>query len=159
MDPSDLPQFLPVGLRVEGRNCVVIGGGKVGTRKVRTLLRAGAMVTVVSPAVSAELLGLIEAGRVAWLEDSFREEHLGDAFLAIAATNDQTANTAVVSLADRHGVLICDASSAERSEVIFGALLESDEVTVAVFTGGRDPALSRRTRDWIADLISRESRS
>ncbi len=155
-DPSDSTRFLPVGLCVEGRKCVVIGGGKVGTRKVRTLLSAGALVTVVSPAVSEELSGLIEAGRVVWVEDSFREEHLADVFLAVAATDDRAANEAVVSLAGRHGVLICDASSAERSQLIFGALLHSDDVTVAVFSGGRDPVLSRQTRDRIAELLSRE---
>jgi siroheme synthase-like protein len=158
-DPSDSPRFLPVGLCVQGMKCVVIGGGKVGTRKVRTLLHTGALVTVVSPAVSAELSALIDAGRVAWVEDSFREEHLEDAFLAIAATDDRAVNEAAVSLATHRGVLVCDASSAERSQVIFGALLQRDDVTVAVFSGGRDPALSRQTRDRIADLLSRERRT
>ena len=158
-DPSDMPRFLPVGLRVEGRKCLVIGGGEVGTRKVRTLLRAGAVVTVVSPAVSEELSNQIEAGHVAWARGLFRDEHLADAFLVVAATDDRTVNSAVVSLAAGRGVLTCDASSAERSQVIFGALLESGDVTVAVFSGGRDPASSRRTRDRIAELISGDHQS
>jgi siroheme synthase (precorrin-2 oxidase/ferrochelatase) len=53
-------------------------------------------------------------------------------------------------------VLACDASSAERSQVIFGALLQRDELTVAVFTDGNDPAHARQTRDQIADLLARE---
>ena len=158
-DPSDMRRFLPVGLSVEGRKCLVIGGGKVGTRKVRTLLRAGAIVTVVSPAVSEELCSRIEAGRVAWTEGHFRDEHLADAFLVVAATDDRTVNSAVVRLATERGLLICDASSAERSQVIFGALLESGDVTVAVFSGGRDPSSSRRTRDRIAELISGDHES
>ena len=153
-DPSDMPRFLPVGLCVQGRKCLVIGGGKVGTRKVRTLLRAGAVVTVVSPAVSEELCSRIEAGHVAWAKSLFQDEHLADAFLVVAATDDQTVNSAVVRLGAERGVLTCDASSAERSQVIFGALLESGDLTVAVFSGGRDPASSRRTRDRIAELIS-----
>ena len=46
--PKDL-RFLPVGLNVRGRRCVVVGGGNVGTRKVGNLARAGADVTVVAP--------------------------------------------------------------------------------------------------------------
>jgi siroheme synthase (precorrin-2 oxidase/ferrochelatase) len=49
-------------------------------------------------------------------------------------------------------VLVCDASSASRSEVIFGALHHGAGVTLAVFTDGRDPSLARNTRDRIATL-------
>ena len=147
-------RFLPVGLDIRGKSCLVVGGGSVGTRKALTLLRAGASVTVVSPALSGELAEQVEAGRVRWVEDSFREEHLGRVFLAVAATGDEALNATVVRLAAQCGALVCDASSAERSEVIFGALLQSDDVTVAVFTDGRDPAHARETRDQIARLIA-----
>lgn len=155
-DPSDTPRFLPVGLDVRNKNCLVVGGGSVGTRKAITLTHAGAVVTVVSPAVTDELAEQIGAGRVRWVEDSFREEHMGSVFLAVAATDDDDRNATVVHAAVRNGALACDASSAERSQVIFGALLEGDDVTIAVFTDGRDPAQARRARDQIAELIGRE---
>jgi len=154
-DLSDSLRFLPVGLNVQGKNCLVVGGGSVGTRKVLTLVRAGAVVTVVSPSVTEDLAEQIEAGRARWVQDAFREEHLGDAFLAIAATDDEATNAAVVRLAVQRGALVCDTSSPERSGVIFGALLHGDDVMVAVFTGGRDPAQARRTRDEIAKLVAR----
>jgi len=154
--PTDTLRFLPVGLDVRSKSCVVVGGGSVGTRKAITLTSAGADVTVVSPAVTDELAELISAGRVRWVQDSFREEHLEGAFLAVAATDDDDRNAAVVRSAFQNGALACDASSAERSQLIFGALLEGDDVTVAVFTGGRDPAQARRARDQIADLIDQD---
>ena len=151
-DCSDMLRFLPVGLDVQGKRCLIVGGGGVGTRKAITLGRAGATVTVVSPTVAGELAEQIEAGRIRWVKDSFREEHLGGAFLVVAATDDEAQNAAVVRTAVACGALVCDASSAERSGVIFGALLRQDDVTVAVFTDGRDPARARRMRDRIADL-------
>ncbi|NIN73207.1 MAG: siroheme synthase [Gemmatimonadetes bacterium] len=155
-DHSDTLRFLPLGLDVRNKDCLVVGGGSVGTRKAITLTHAGAVVTVVSPAVTDELAELISAGRVRWVQDSFREEHVGGSFLAVAATNDDESNASVVLAAVRNGALACDASSAERSQVIFGALLEGEDVTIAVFTGGRDPGLARRTRDQISDLIGRD---
>jgi siroheme synthase-like protein len=152
-DSSDVQRFLPVGLNIRHRSCLVVGGGGVGTRKVLTLTRAGARVTVISPTITGELAQHVEAGHVRWLKDSFREKHLGGAFLVVAATNDETLNATVVRLAEQRGALACDASSAERSTVIFGALFEDEDVTVAVFTGGRDPAKARRTRDRIADFV------
>ena len=148
-------RFLPVGLDVNGRKCLVVGGGSVGTRKVTTLLLAGAELTVASPTVSRELAGRIERGEVSWESEPFRESHLERAFLVVTATNDDSCNRTIAGLAAERGVLVCDASSAERSDVIFGALLRQDGVTVAVFTDGRDPALARKTRDRIGELFAR----
>ena len=158
-DSSDMPRFLPVGLDVQGKNCLVVGGGGVGTRKALTLARTRAIVTVISPTVTAELAHEIETGRIRWVKDSFRNEHLSGAFLVVVATDDDSQNAAIVKSAAQCGALVCDASSAERSQVIFGALLEADDVTVAVFTGGRDPARARRTRDQIANLVARQRKS
>jgi uroporphyrin-III C-methyltransferase/precorrin-2 dehydrogenase/sirohydrochlorin ferrochelatase len=112
------------------------------------------MVTVVSPTISAELAVESEAGRVSWVEDLFRPDHLEGAFLVIASTDDEAQNARVVQTAAQHGALTCDASSAARSQVIFGALLERDGLTIAVFTDGRDPSLARETRDEIATLMT-----
>jgi len=156
---SDTLRFLPVALDVKGKSCVIVGGGGVGTRKALTLTRAGAVVTVISPTVTEELVKQIEAGRIRWVKDSFREEHLGGAFLVVAATDDEAQNATIVQAAVQCGALVCDASSAERSQVIFGALHQGDDATVAVFTDGRDPALARRTRDRIAKLLAHERES
>lgn len=156
-DSSDRLRYLPVGLDVRGKSCIVVGGGPVGTRKVHTLLRAGASVSVISPTVTEDLAAAIEADRARWVKDSFQDEHLGDAFLVIAATDDKDLNAAIIQAAADRGALVCDASSAERSQVIFGALHTNEDATIAVFTDGRDPSHARRTRDRIADLLRKES--
>jgi siroheme synthase-like protein len=147
-------RFLPVGLSVAGRDCLVVGGGSVGERKAQNLLRAGASVRVVAPSVTTALSDLVDQGRVRWVESPFREEQLGGAFLVVAATDDEALNASIVGRAARAGLLTCDASSAERSQVIFGALLDVEDATVAVFTDGHDPARARRMRDRIGNALS-----
>lgn len=147
-------RFLPVGLDIRNRACIVVGGGPVGTRKAVTLARAGAHVTVISPAVSTELAGEIGAGRMRWVKERFRAEHLAGAFLAVLATDDAHLNAAATRIATQQGVLACDASSADGSQFIFGALLEQDGVTVATFTDGRNPRAARRARDTIKALLA-----
>lgn len=142
--------FLPLGVALGGRSCLVVGGGAVGTRKAATLAAAGAGVTVVAPALSEELATLAAAGRVRWIEGPYRDAHLDGMFLVVAATNHPALNASVTAAAERRGALACDASSGKSSPVIFGALLDHDGMTVAVFTGGRDPARARDTRDRIA---------
>ncbi|MFC1661623.1 NAD(P)-dependent oxidoreductase [Gemmatimonadota bacterium] len=146
-------RFLPVALDVQDRRCVVVGGGGVGTRKVQNLLRAGAAVTVVSPGATEEISSLARDGAILWVREKFREAHLGGAFLAVAATDDPELNGFVVSSAKEQGVLVCDASSSRRSQVIFGALHRGDGTTVAVFSDGEAPARARGTRDRIASFL------
>lgn len=147
-------KYLPIGLNVRDRKCVVAGGGKIGTRKVETLLRAGASVCLVSPEASPRARALAESGRITWIPEAMEEGHLHGAFLAVAATDDEGTNGRVVEAAKRIGILVCDASSAERSEIIFGALHGSEGLTIAVFTDGEDPSRARATRDQIAALVS-----
>ena len=145
-------KYLPVGLDVRGRICIVVGGGQIGARKATNLLQAEAAVTVVSPDVTEELADLASAGRLQWQKDVYRARALGGAFLAVAATDDDGLNARVVQDARDRGVLVCDASSASRSQVIFGALHKAPGITLAVFTDGQDPSRARNTRDRIAAL-------
>ena len=145
-------KFLPVGLDVRGRTCIVVGGGQIGTRKAVNLLEAGAEVSVVSLTASEEVVQLVKACRLHWKNAEYGENDLDGAFLAVAATDDQELNARIVEDAQERGVLVCDASSASRSEVIFGALHRGEGITLAVFTDGRDPSLARKTRDRIASL-------
>lgn len=153
--PSPHRTFLPLGIDLRDARCVVIGGGAVGARKVATLVAAGARVAVVSPTVADELRAQITTGAVQWIEGPYRDTHVRDAFLVVAATDDVGLNTTITQDARRAGALACDASSRDDSQVIFGALCEQDDTTIAVFTDGRDPAAARRTRDRLAELLAR----
>lgn len=151
-EPKLIMKYLPIGLNLNGRACVVVGGGPIGTRKARTLLAAGAVVTVIAPRASEEVAALAAGQQLHWERREYQEGDLDGAFLAVATTDDESLNIQLVREAGKRGVLACDASAATRSEVIFGALHLGNGVTLAVFTDGRDPSLARRTRDRIAQL-------
>jgi siroheme synthase-like protein len=124
---------------------------------VANLLAAGAEVTVVSPVLSAALVVLHDSRQVNWIQGVYCDEHLEGAFLVVVATDDQSLNAKIVETAAEKRMLVCDASSADRSQVIFGALHKGEpDVTIAVFTDGRDPASARRTRDRIVGMLDQE---
>jgi uroporphyrin-III C-methyltransferase/precorrin-2 dehydrogenase/sirohydrochlorin ferrochelatase len=145
-------EYLPIGLNLRDRSCVVVGGGAVGTRKIKTLLAAGADVTLIAPQATEEAVALAAQGRLRWERREYRDGDLDGALLAVVTTDNDALNARLVQAAAEQGVLACDASSAPRSQVIFGALHFGEGITLAVFTDGKDPALARRTRDRIVEL-------
>lgn len=145
-------KYLPIGLDVRGRICIVVGAGPVGARKARRLAEAGAVVRVVAPEGITEIQDMADCGEVRWDRRPFVPVDLEGAFLVVAATDDPAVNDGIVADARRLGALFCDASSAHRTQVIFGALHQGVGATVAVFTDGEDPSRARRTRNRIAEL-------
>ena len=103
-DPTPESVF-PVGLLLDGRPCLVVGGGKIATRKVRSLVEAGALVTVVSPDVQAELAELIAAGTIKHHARDFAAEDVAGQFLVFAATSIEPINRRVLEECARHNVL------------------------------------------------------
>lgn len=97
--------FYPVNLDITGRTCLVVGGGRVATRKTGQLLECGARVRVVSPDASPELCRLAGEGRLEWRARPFAAADLEGAVLALAATDSPAVNEAVLTEARRRGIL------------------------------------------------------
>ena len=146
MKKRELPAYYPVFLNINGKKCVVVGGGQVALRKVKTLLEHGAVVEVVSPNLGSELSQLAESGQIRLLQRSYRAGDLQDAVIVIAATNDRNTNLEVAKEARKRGVLVNVVDDAESSDFIAPSYLRRGDVTIAVSTGGRSPALARKIR-------------
>ena len=71
-ETKPIMKYFPLGLDLRGRTCIVVGGGTIGTRKVRSLLEAGAAVTLVSPAGTEVVVRLAETDRIRWREGGTR---------------------------------------------------------------------------------------
>ena len=140
------PAYYPVSLNIKGRKCVVVGGGEVARRKVKALLEHGAMVTVISPELSPELVQLAEHGAIEALNREYRAGDLKDSFLAIAATDDSDTNRQIVREARDRVVLVNVVDDAQNSDFIVPSCLRRGDVTIAVATAGRSPALARKIR-------------
>lgn len=140
----------PVALSLRGRRALVVGGGTVAERKVRGLLTVDAAVTVVSPALTPPLAALAEVSAIAWVPRRYLAGDLAGAFIAFAATGDDTTDAAVVAEARHAGILINDASDAERGDFATPAVHRAGPLTVTVDSNGLSPSFTKRIRDELA---------
>lgn len=138
--------YYPISLNVRGRKCVVIGGGQVALRKVRTLLEHGANVAVISPELCAGLGQLADKDSIHVLNRVYQEGDLTGAFITIAATDDSSVNQQVIGEARRKAVMINVVDDADNSDFIAPSYLQRGDITIAVSTAGKSPALARKIR-------------
>ena len=136
----------PLGLRLEGREVVVAGGGAVAARRVPALVEAGARVTLVAPVVVPLLQHLVEQGALRWEARGYRPGDLAGAWLAHACTDDPAVNAAVAVEAEQRRVWCVRADEAPASSAWTPATGREGELTVAVHAGG-DPRRAAAARD------------
>jgi uroporphyrin-III C-methyltransferase/precorrin-2 dehydrogenase/sirohydrochlorin ferrochelatase len=142
---------LPISLDLTGRRAVVVGGGVVGEDKARTLLEAGAVVTVISERFSEGLRELSRRGELTLLHRGYLPGDLDGAFLAVAATNSPHINARIHAEANEHKVLLNATDDPDHCHFDFPAVVRRGDLRLAVSTGGKAPALAR----WVGKKLSR----
>ena len=138
--------YYPLFLNLNGKRCVVAGDGNVALRKVKTLLEYGADVVVISPDFCSGLAGLAEKSRIQVFKRPYHPGDLKDAFIAIAATDSKAVNREIMNEAHTEAVLINIVDDAENSDYIVPAHMRIEDITIAVSTAGKSPALARKIR-------------
>jgi precorrin-2 dehydrogenase/sirohydrochlorin ferrochelatase len=163
-------RYYPIFLDVRGRRCAVVGGGRVAERKVKALLRAGASVHVISPAVTPQLALLAGRKKIDLTRRPYRSGDLeGPAsarvkrpqgvLLVFAATNSPETQKAVRKDAEKIGALVNAADDARASGFIVPASFAQGDLQVAISTSGSSPALARRLRQQLQHTLGREYRA
>ena len=143
---ADNSQYFPVCLKIAGRQCLVIGGGRVGERKVKGLLAHGALVRVISPELSEPLSALLRAGTIDWLARLYQEGDLAGAFLVIAATDDPAVQERVHAEAEARNILLNVADVPKWCNFILPATARRGDLAISVSTAGKSPALASTLR-------------
>lgn len=151
-----MAKFFPVFIDVKGKKCVVIGGGAVAERKIKTLLKYGAKITLISPEINENLTKIVEKGKIEYIKKQYSKEDIEDALLVVAATSDEKINTQIVKDARFLVNSVNEHSRLKINGLLYNvpAILHKGDLAVAVST--EFPALSRVLRDEISKLYGRE---
>jgi len=139
-------KYYPVNLDVSGQRCLVVGGGSVGTRKVKTLLDCRADVTVVSPEVTGALRSLADAGKLRLEEREYQASDLDGMFLVIGTTNDEALNRKIYTDAQQQNKLCNIADSPASCNFILPSIVHRGDLVLAISTSGSSPAFAKKLR-------------
>lgn len=157
---TTVPLYL-AGLRLEGKPCLIVGGGAVAARKLRPLLEAGARVTLVAPELGPALTSLAAAPGPGeeewrWLEREFEPEDVEGQVLVFAATDDAGLNQEVGRLTAAAGGLANLATAPDQSGFHVPSAFRRGSLQVGVLTGGKAPALAANLRRELEAQVGEE---
>lgn len=149
-------RYYPVNLDIRGRKCLVVGGGQVGARKVKTLIQCGATVTVVSPEATPVLIQLATDNTIRLNQRPYRSTDLEGMFLVIGATDDEVLNRRIHADAERYNLLCNIADRPEICNFILPAIFRRGDFVLAVSTAGKSPAFAKHIRMRLEDQFGPE---
>jgi len=139
-------EMFPLFLKLEGRPCLLVGAGRVGEGKLKSLLRAGARVKVVAPKATAGVQRLAKSAEIVWRKRKFAARDLDGMFLVVAATSSHAANAVILEEARRRAVLCNAVDDPRNCDFYYPAVLRRGSLQIAISTGGSSPELASRLR-------------
>jgi len=148
--------YLSISVNLDGRRCVVVGGGEVAERKVLALLECGARVRVISPKLTPELQKLASANAFEHLDREWQSGDLEACLLAFAATDDPEVGRAIAGEARARRVPINVADEPELCDFIMPSVVRRGDLQIAISTSGASPALASRIRRDLQAIIGPE---
>jgi len=148
--------YYPVYIEMRDQPCVVIGGGKIAEGKVDGLLAVEAKVTIIAPQLTPRLQDLAAQNRVRYLSRAFQPGDLAGAFMVICATDQQDINHQVWQEATANHQLVNVVDDTPRCNFIAPSILRKGDLTIAISTSGKAPALAVRLKERLQREIGPE---
>jgi len=145
--------YLPLFHRLQGRTCLLVGGGVIALRKARLLVSAGANVRLVSPSVLDELTQLIQSHGGQIINDVYQSQYLKDCVLVVCATDDAAVNEQVSADCFAINLPVNVVDSPALCSVITPAIVDRSPLMIAFSSGGEAPVLARMLRARIESFI------
>ena len=144
-----------IELNLDGRNVLVVGGGRIALRKVKTLLPTGARITVVAPQFDPEFAAIPS---LVLKNRPYEPLDLRGIFMVFICTDQPAVNAQVSNDARARRILVNNACDYLDGDFIVPARMDFGEnIAVTVSTQGRAPSLAKKLKqkiqtDWAEEL-------
>ena len=150
-----MPKY-PIYLELQDKQAVVIGAGSVAARKTKTLVSTGANVRVVAQNIEPAFKELCEGLPITIIQGHYSKEHIQDAFLVIAATDDNALNTEIFEDCQKLKTLCNVVDVPHLCNFYVPAVINRGDLQLAISTNGKCPAYAGRLRRKFQELITED---
>jgi precorrin-2 dehydrogenase/sirohydrochlorin ferrochelatase/precorrin-6A/cobalt-precorrin-6A reductase len=150
-------EFFPLFISAKNKNILVVGGGKIATRRIIALVKFDFNITVVAPQATAEIMALSENNKLIYIKREFIKEDLDNKYMVITATNDRNLNYNIGRISKEKEILVNVADKKEECDFYFPAIMIEDEVVVGITSGGKSHKLVKDISNIIRAVLGNEN--
>ena len=144
-----MTNLFPMFMKLAGKQCLIVGAGKVGEPKIGGLIDTGARIHVVAIAASGQVREWADAGKIELELRAFSSADLDDKFLAVVATASRNLNKLVYREAQRRGVLCNVVDVPDYCDFFYPAVVRRGDLQIAISTAGQSPSLAQKLRQQL----------
>ena len=148
----DRPYF-PMFINLTDKKILVVGGGAIALRRIRTLLKFGADIHVIAPELCKELAQLEKEGRITAEHREYRAGNLDGEQIVLAATDDHEVNRKIWEECRAAGVLVNVADDKSLCDFYFPSVVITEEAVIGINSGGADPSVTKKIRRKIEEMF------
>jgi len=149
--------YFPVFIDLNDKPVLIVGAGKVASRRAGVLASFEAGITVVAPAGTGAMEQLVKDGAVVWQRRCFKPADLVGKQMVIAATSDAGVNERIVDLCREKNIPVNHAGDKSRCDFYFPGIARQDSVVAGICTSGSDPGqtarLTRLLKEWLLKAV------
>lgn len=145
--------YFPFLIDIEGKSCVIAGGGKIAFRKAEIMLSFGARVTMIAPEICDSMKKLGQRYELTIFQRKIETEDIIQADFVIAATDDEITNSFISQVCHSKNILVNVVDVKEECSFIFPAVIRKEDLLISVSTGGNSPAATSILKERIEKNI------
>ena len=150
--------YFPMFVDISEKEILVVGGGKIAARRIRTLLDFTVHITVITPALDEKLRQYADLEKFRWVQRKYRESDITGSDkpdIVLAATGDTEVNAEIGRLCRSLGICVNVADKKEMCDFYFPSIVKTEEVVIGINSGGANPGATKRTREKIEERLGK----
>ena len=147
--------YFPVFIDLTEKKILVVGGGAIASRRVRTLKGFAGHITVQAPEISEEIRGLAGDFPITLREEAFYPEILSEMDLVLAATDDRKLNGRIGELCRELGIPVNVCSRKEECDFFFPSVIQKGDLVIGINASGKNHGLVKKTRQELEEFLKK----
>lgn len=146
---NTIPYF-PIFISLKDKKILLYGAGSVGQRRIASLLPFSPEITVISQQIPEELHSKYRQEQgISWHERAYTPGEITGYDFVLAATSQPDVNHAIYRECREKKIPVNNASCQEECDFFFPALVQKDDITIGLCSGGQDHG---KVREMAASL-------